>query len=357
MILQKFLEDNEVKNFQDELLQMKQENASKFNIFKVLKLDNHEIRHSNFLAWLLNPSETHGVGDSFLQAFVKTALNETIADTSDIVIETEYCTNKSRRIDILIHSRKSDFVCVIENKYGSDEHDEQCKHYKEFIEKDSLFTGFSKKRYIFLDIYEPDEEELSSALCGYKVITYKDVFSILKDLLSNLYVDETVKQTVKQYTEILKEKYTMLDKNVKSKCAEIYAQYKEVFAVMNEYNTELQSDIYLIMKNLISGSNPVFKNADISGYGYDNKTGCGVRFVPKDYNALDDSESNKITKYSFFYALEYKNELTLSIYNNKWKEYKKVSIDFVGKSNEELMQTIIDMVNELKNDFNKFASC
>ena len=149
----------------------------------------------------------------------------------------------------------------------------------------------------------------------------------------------------------------MLDKNVKSKCAEIYAQYKDVFAVMNEYNTELQYDIYSIMKNLISGSNPVFKNADISGYGYNNRTGCGVRFVPKDYNALDDSESNKIIKYSFFYALEYKNELTLSIYNNKWKEYKKVSIDFVGKSNEELMQTIIDMVNELKNDFNKFTNC
>lgn len=29
--------------------------TDKFNIFNALKLDNTEIRHSNFLAWLMNP--------------------------------------------------------------------------------------------------------------------------------------------------------------------------------------------------------------------------------------------------------------------------------------------------------------
>lgn len=34
-----------------------------FNIFTTLDIINTEIRHSNVLAWLLDPSENHGLGD------------------------------------------------------------------------------------------------------------------------------------------------------------------------------------------------------------------------------------------------------------------------------------------------------
>ena len=44
------------------------------NIFKVLKIDNYEIRHSNFLAWLLNPKENHKLKDTFLKGFLKEVL-------------------------------------------------------------------------------------------------------------------------------------------------------------------------------------------------------------------------------------------------------------------------------------------
>lgn len=32
---------------------------SKFNPFKILKVDKFEIRHSNMIAWLLDPMENH----------------------------------------------------------------------------------------------------------------------------------------------------------------------------------------------------------------------------------------------------------------------------------------------------------
>ena len=40
---------------------------SRFNIFRVLRADKHEIRHSNMLAWLFEPEESHGLGDRFLR--------------------------------------------------------------------------------------------------------------------------------------------------------------------------------------------------------------------------------------------------------------------------------------------------
>ena len=43
----------------DENLKKLEKIFGQFNIFDCLKLTRAEIRHSNFLAWLLNPNETH----------------------------------------------------------------------------------------------------------------------------------------------------------------------------------------------------------------------------------------------------------------------------------------------------------
>lgn len=50
--LEQFVIDNpELEQLEDLL--------AKFNIFDVLKLQRQEIRHSNFLAWLFDPSGSH----------------------------------------------------------------------------------------------------------------------------------------------------------------------------------------------------------------------------------------------------------------------------------------------------------
>ena len=36
-----------------------------FNVFSALDIVKSEVRHSAFLAWLLNPSASHGLGDYF----------------------------------------------------------------------------------------------------------------------------------------------------------------------------------------------------------------------------------------------------------------------------------------------------
>lgn len=38
-----------------------------FNPLKVLRVDQFEIRHSNVLAWLLNPNENHQLGSFFVK--------------------------------------------------------------------------------------------------------------------------------------------------------------------------------------------------------------------------------------------------------------------------------------------------
>ena len=49
--------------------------TKKFNLFNVLKISRAEIRHSNVLAWMLNPNENHGFGDSILRGFIQYAVS------------------------------------------------------------------------------------------------------------------------------------------------------------------------------------------------------------------------------------------------------------------------------------------
>jgi len=63
-----------------------------FNIFQVLGFEYGEIRHSNVLAWLLNPSESHGLDDLFLQNWLKRVLHEAQVEPAITPIDVD-CWN------------------------------------------------------------------------------------------------------------------------------------------------------------------------------------------------------------------------------------------------------------------------
>lgn len=358
-LLQQFLQDKRIKNLQQTIAELRKKENEKFNIFKILKLDKYEIRHSNFLAWLLNPKESHNLGDTFFKQFFQVALKKNVEDidTSDIRIVTEYPANvekTSRRIDILLYSAtNNDFVCVIENKYGSEEHTGQCQAYKSFIEKYSQFRNYSRKIYIFLDLDTPTDEQLYKELEGYKPITYRDIFNILSEIQQNLRQCNYASETIKQYTEIIKENYTMIDKEIKKQYRIIYDTYKEVFDIFEEYQKEFLNDIFEIMKNVIVCQKmrlKPFEKLNLIKYKDNNKISCGVRFVPDE---IDIPESNNLSYLFPFFFLEYNKDLTLSIcttfdFKKCTLEGEIIKIDIKNKSNEEIQNAILDAIDSLR---------
>ena len=50
--------------------------TEKVNLFDVLRVSRTEIRHSNFLAWLLDPNANHFLGDKFLRLFLTEVLKK-----------------------------------------------------------------------------------------------------------------------------------------------------------------------------------------------------------------------------------------------------------------------------------------
>src|SRR5271157_3835224 len=84
-----------------------------FNFFDVIERATCEHTHSNVLAWLLDPSQAHGLGDAFLRAFVKATFREDLSATTDVVVRREF-----ENCDIVI-CQGCDWVLVIENKVDS----------------------------------------------------------------------------------------------------------------------------------------------------------------------------------------------------------------------------------------------
>lgn len=151
---------------------------SRFNPIKTMGMERMEIRHSAILAWLLNPQETHGLGDTFLKAFLSealrgddgkarpTALDVSQADMMDAEIRREW-----RSIDLLVLSPRNGWIFVIENKFDSAQHSNQLKRYMDVVDATFMGTGnFQLVRGVFLTLWEEEPEDDRYAPIEYGVI-------------------------------------------------------------------------------------------------------------------------------------------------------------------------------------------
>jgi len=145
-ILEEFRKDQALKDLETKI--------SSFNIFEAVGMIRQEIKHSNFLQFLLNPSEKHQLGDLFLKKLLMhiqhSAEEETPLDNLDIQ-NANFTDADVRRewknIDLLIYSPRNDFVCTIENKVDSTKGYDQLTTYETVINKE--FPG-AKKLFVFL---------------------------------------------------------------------------------------------------------------------------------------------------------------------------------------------------------------
>ena len=113
-----------------------------FNPFDVLRYSDYEIRHSNVLAWLLQPDGTHGIGGAFIRDFTA-ALNDEAkrqgippvpvpssfeADNIRVERELDY-------VDITLFFEKERAVVAIENKTDetAPEYAEQVRGYEKTL--------------------------------------------------------------------------------------------------------------------------------------------------------------------------------------------------------------------------------
>lgn len=231
----------------DTAFQQLNQAVNSFNTLKILKLESHEIRHSNILSWLLNPKENHSLRDYFLRKMLEHLilidensknpqydtiggiLNQSLIDSH---VYREVKTDKNRYIDLLIVNQQLKTVFLIENKFYSTESENQLDDYLEYIEHQ--FENFMIiPIYLTLDGEEPSNKQ-------YFIMTYERIESILHTILM-LYKDQIsddVYKFIKDYDQILKEKfYPNQDQIIQA--IEIYRNHKPIIdALFEETSTQ-----------------------------------------------------------------------------------------------------------------------
>ena len=226
--------------------QQMEKSLSKFNLFEVLRCADHELRHSNILAWLLDPVESHGMGGHFLASFLgslstgsgdkgkRPFAKVACEDFQSVTVHRETKYN----IDILLElTTKGNglWVVCIENKFKSTQGKEQLKRYRETIER--VYPD-AQQTFVFLTLREEKPHD-----DAYLVVSYGQVSSELEKALrsSSASISAQPRMLIEHYQGILAERLDESSKTVRL-ARSICARYPEAIELAQSIVEPLASE-------------------------------------------------------------------------------------------------------------------
>lgn len=238
-----------------------------FNLFEALGTVRQELRHSDFLSFLLDPHQAHGLGDDFLTALLQRAVQTGgeealpvsavelhLWDLSDTAVQREW-----RNIDILLLNEDQQLAVVIENKVSSSEHSNQLVRYSDLVAQ--RFPDFK-----ILGIYlTPDGQAPSDA--GYAPLSYGVVREVVADMLERRgpALGEDVRAALRHYLQLL-ERHVVSESEIAELCRQIYRKHRRALDLIFEHRPDTTAAISEYLKSLIAESEAVIPDQSSKAY-------------------------------------------------------------------------------------------
>ena len=243
--LERFIVDNDDLEKLESLV-------NQFNIFEAIGVTRQELRHSDFLAFLLNPTQSHQLGDRFLKRFLKRVLLADAATVSAIEIDVADLQDaevlrERHHIDVLIYSRSNRLVVAIENKVGAGEHSDQLERYKNIVQRE--FPG-CQTILIFLspEGTSPSDEDWIS-------YSYAQVAELV-DLFCESYktsLGADVYTVMTHYSSLIRRRIVG-SSDIAELCQKIYRQHRQALDLIYEHRPDLQSELAVFLEALLAQS-------------------------------------------------------------------------------------------------------
>jgi len=222
--------------------------VSKINFFDILKIGAAEIRHSNILAWLLDPAENHGLQDTFIRGVVHHLVerHRTYFSNNDIDVLQLLTLNYSHftvqrewnHIDILLHSKEDQLVICFENKIRSTEHDNQLKNYQ-----NTLLNAFPKSQgFVHLLVYLTPDGASPSDIDNWITYGYSDILKLIERIIDMNVAKNEVAMILSNYVDTLR-RYIVKDERLAEICLKIYNKHREALDLIYENRPDLTSEI------------------------------------------------------------------------------------------------------------------
>ena len=247
-----------------QLEQLLEERRSEFDALTFLGIYASEEVHSRILAWLLDPKESHGAGDHFLRGFLRGTAMIAPADSEyvgDPVDESAYDWSATRvrqewhnvvegregRMDILLINEVDRFLCGIENKILSGEHDEQLTRYRRALAV--AYPDFHR-RHVFLSpagTLPLKEEERQY----WAPVSYATVLHLVEQIITQ--GDEPLREDIssflRQYSTTLRRRVVPdTTSNARALARKIYMENRETIDFINANKPDYKEEGKAIVK-------------------------------------------------------------------------------------------------------------
>ena len=300
-VLQEFMLDIDCLNLLDDW-------SNKFNLFYVLKITNAEIRHSNILSWLLNPNETHKLGDLFLKAFINNIIRNSDKLSLNLLMQDFYSYSVVREynhIDLILVSKKEKTAYVIENKIWASESKHQLQKY--FQKSQEMFKDYN----IIYAFLTPDGHDSSDS--RWIPISYEDIVLQLENVMERAKVDNDVRMLINNYINIVrKDIMNEKDETLIKICNEIYDKHREALnLIFQNVNLDKSIDgeiICRVIREYAKNTKIVYVN-DNSWHFFTTRM---TNYLP-DIATYESSWNTKWVYYYFFEKLANKLIIHLEI--------------------------------------------
>jgi len=259
----------------------------RFNLFEAVGAVRAELRHSNFLAFLLSPSRPHGLGvdilTRLLRAFVAKLPREKrpigILDLLVGNLDAAIVERERNNIDIFIEVKPLKLAVVIENKVDSLVSEGQLVRYRQFVQH--RFPDW-RKLFVLLtpDGERPDDPNYDDP----EYLTFS--YSALADLIAK-YAEERhsaissdIALILDNYVDTLR-RFIVEDAELQEKARQLYFRYKEAF------------DFILTIKpppeNALDPVRAVIEES--AQFAFDRRAPRLIRFVPAEWESLQELNS------------------------------------------------------------------
>lgn len=245
--------------------------AFRFNMFDVLGVARMEIRHSNVLAWLLDPNAEHGFGTGLIRALLARAGMRKLADKIDLgsfVVKREW-----NHIDLLLKSEREKVIVAIENKIGASEGikngESQLKRYSDLIIR--LFSNWKleKNDRLVLIFLTPDGVAPTRGNESWRVVSYRNLIADIEQLYERQRrekgeLSNDVDSLIVNYIKTIKRNVLMkIDPELKMTCRKFYIENKKVLDFIFEYGMRLKDDVEEVLLSLAAAGKKIAHDPEV----------------------------------------------------------------------------------------------
>lgn len=297
------------------------------NIFHILGITRTEIRHSNFLAWLLDANGNHGLGRLVVTRFLRQVLaDERTLGISELDVESlNYSAMQVRRewqqIDILLEF--PDLVVCIENKVDSQDHSNQLSRYRETIRK---HFPEPERRAAFVYLTPAGAAPIDTAVhSDYVEYSYAHLVTIL-DRIQHIHgsrIPAQTQQYLTDYLTIIKREIVGNDE-LRVLAEKMYRTHREVLDFIFEHRPDRAKSFGELFSRVLTTKNVVLLSG---GKGY-------VRFLTPALNPV-------IPRTGTFYSGREAFLFEIDFYWPKQDEQTKLTFRTVIESGDEKVRRLL----------------